>query len=203
MGEGTPFPAEQKKEYVMKKTRIIALLLALATMLALLASCNGGRQTGDGGDRGEDGSWDGVDFDGQVVHVSLSKNQYEECSFPAADIYTKGPDTAGSNEVAKEVLARNARVSDEIGITVTYSLTDLRYPNVFDDIKNIVMTSAKNSPDIYSNDLIGLGKAMVNGLLWNVKNPGEDVKNYFDFTKDGWYQEYIKGCTFDQDCPLN
>ena len=182
----------------MKKARILALLLALATLLSLLASCQDDDVVPDGGDRGKDGSWKGVDFKGQEVHMSISANQYEECMFPAGNIYTKGPDTAGSNEVAKEVLKRNARVSDEIGITIKYSETNLRYPEVFDDIHNIVMTSAKNSPDIYNNDLIGLGKAMVNGYLWNVKNPGEGVKNYFDFTKDGWYTEYIKGCTFDQ-----
>ncbi|MBE6567351.1 MAG: hypothetical protein E7657_01690 [Ruminococcaceae bacterium] len=183
----------------MKKTRIIALLLVLAMLLMVFASCDGTGSKGDGGDRGDDGSWEGVDFDGQEVHMSISANQYEECSFPAADIYTKGPDTAGSNDVAKEVLARNARVSEELGINIKYSTTNLRYPEVFSDIESIVMTSAKNSPDIYSNDLIGLGKAMVNGFLWNVKNPGEGVKNYFDFSKDGWYEEYIKGCTFDQE----
>ena len=182
----------------MKKTRIIALLLSLATLLALFSSCNGLGNSGDGGDR-EGDSWEGVDFKGQEVHMSISANEYEECSFPAANIYTQGPDTAGSNEVAKEVLARNARVSEEIGINIKYSTTNLRYPDVYNDIQGIVMTSAKDSPDIYNNDLIGLGKAMVNGLLWNVKNPGEGVKNYFDFTKDGWYEEYIKGCTFDQE----
>ena len=181
----------------MKTTRILALLLALATLLTLLASCDGGRGNGDGGDRVGD-SWDGVDFKGQEVRMSISVNQYEECSFPAASIYTKGPDEAGTNEVAKEVLARNARASEELGIDIVYSTTDLRYPDVFANIENIVMTSASNSPDIYSNDLLGLGKAMVNGYLWNVKNPG-NVKNYFDFTKEGWYEEYIKGCTFDQE----
>ena len=152
----------------MKKARILALFLALATLLTLLASCNGGGVKNDGGDRGEDGSWSGVDFEGQEVHMSVSVNQYEECMFPAADIYTKGPDSAGSNEVAKEVLKRNARAEEELGVTVKYSTTNLRYPDVLDDIKNIVMTSAKNSPDIYNNDLIGLGKAMVNGYLWNI-----------------------------------
>lgn len=180
----------------MKKARILAMLLALVTLLSLFASCSGSNVVSDGGDRVGD-SWAGVNFQGQEVHMSISKNQYEECLFPAGNIYTKGPDKAGSNEVVVEVLKRNARASEELGINITYTETNLRYPEVFDDIKNIVMTSAKNSPDIYSNDLIGLGKAMVNGYLWNVKNPG-DVKNYFDFTKDGWYAEYIKGCTFDQ-----
>ena len=183
----------------MRKTRIISLLLALVFCLGSLASCNGGGAKGDGGDRGDDGSWEGVNFDGQVVNFSISKNKYDECMFPAADIYTKGPDTAGSNEVAKEVLARNKAAEETLGITVNYKLTDKKYDEILADIENIVLTSAKNSPDIYNNDIYGLVRAMTNGYLWNVKNPGDDVKNYFDFTKDGWYEEYIKGCTYDQE----
>ncbi len=180
----------------MKKA--IALMLVLATLLALLASCDGGGDVvTDGGDRVGD-SWDGVDFKGQEVKMCISTNQYEECLFPAADIYTKGPDKAGSNEVAKAVLARNARASEEIGINIVYTESDLKYPDVLGDIEKIVRTSSKNSPDIYNNDLIGLAKAMVNGYLWNVNDPGDDVKNYFDFKRDGWYQDFIKGCTFDQ-----
>ena len=183
----------------MRKTRIISLLLALVFCLGSLASCNGLGGNGDGGDRGDDGSWDGVNFDGQVVNLSISKNKYDECMFPAADIYTKGPDTAGSNEVAKEVLARNKAAEEALGITVNYQLTDKKYNEILEDIQNIVLTSAKNSPDVYNNDIYGLVRAMTNGYLWNVKNPGDDVKNYFDFTKDGWYEEYIKGCTYDQE----
>ena len=181
----------------MRKTRIICLLLALVTCLGALASCDG-RGSQDGGDRVGD-SWDGVDFKGQVVNLSISANKYDECMFPAADIYTKGPDTAGSNEVAKEVLARNKAAEDALGITVNYQVTDKKYNEILEDIKNIVLTSANNSPDIYNNDIFGLVRAMTGGYLWNIKNPGEDVKNYFDFTKEGWYEEYIKGCTYDQE----
>ena len=183
----------------MKKTRIISLLLVLVLCLGVLASCGGGSDvTNDGGDRGDDGSWDGVDFGGQQVNFCISVNKYDECTFPAADIYTKGPDTAGSNEVAKEVLARNAAAQEKLGITINYSTKDLTYDKIHEDIRGIVQTSAKNSPDIYNNDLYGLGRAMVDGLLWNVKNPGGSVKNYFNFEADGWYTEFMKGCTFDQ-----
>ena len=44
---------------------------------------------------------------------------------------------------------------------------------------------------------------MYNGYLWNTKNPGTDANgnaytNYFDYTADGWYEEFTRGCTFDQ-----
>ena len=183
----------------MRKARLIALFLIFSMLTCFLASCSGGGSTvEDGGDRVGD-SWDGVNFKGQTVKLCISINQYDEASFPAADIYTRGPDTAGSNEVAKEVLARNKQACETLGINIEYSERDLPYNKIVEDVRSIVTTSSKNSPDIYNNDINGLSWAMLNGYFWNVKNPGEGVKNYFDFTKDGWYTEYIKGCTFNQD----
>ena len=181
----------------MHKTRILCLLLLLALALPLLASCDVGSTVTDGGDR-EGDSWDGVNFEGQTVVLSVSTNQCSECTFPAASIYTKGPDTAGSNEVAKEVLARNAEAERVLNIEIVYVETNLHFSEVLEDVRSIVQTAAKNSPDIYNNDMYGLARAMIGGLLWNVKNPGEEVKSYFDFEKDGWYHEFMKGCTFDQ-----
>ena len=186
------------------KTRLISLLLVLVTCLGLLASCGGvvnnkpGENTQGGGNRTEEGGWDGVSFKGQKVNFCISVNKYDECTFPAADIYTKGPDTAGSNEVAKEVIARNAAAEKDLDITINYSTKDLTYDKILEDVRKIVQTSATNSPDVYNNDLYGLGRAMVDGLLWNVSDPGEGIQNYFDFNAEGWYTEFMKGCTFDQ-----
>ena len=163
---------------------------------------NGDNENGGtviGGERGEDGSWDNVDFGGQTVKIALSVNSDTDCSFPAADIYIKGPDKAGSNEVAKEVLARNAQAEQALGITIEYVEKDLAYSDVQQDIRMIAMTSAKSSPDIYNNDMYGLSRAMVDGLLWNLNDPGEDIANYFDFEAEGFYTEYMKGLTFDQE----
>ena len=180
----------------MRKIRIICVLILLATLLTALPACSESTVT-DGGDR-TDESWDKVDFKGQTVRIAISVNQCSECSFPAADIYTKGPDEAGTNEVTKEARARNAKAESELGIKIEYAEKDLPFYGVLEDIRGIVQTAAKNSPDVYNNDMYGLCRAMVDGLLWNVKDPGEDVKSYFDFTTKGWYNEFMKGCTFDQ-----
>ena len=176
--------------------RIFALVLTFVLSLSFLASCNE-TTVQDGGDR-KDGSWEGVDFKGQTVSLCISTNQCSECSFPAASIYTKGPDKVESNEVAKEVLARNAKAESELGIHIEYSEVDLPFSGVQENIRTIVQTASKTSPDIYNNDMYGVSRAMVDGLLWNVKNPGEDVKSYFDFSAKGWYTDFMRGCTFDQ-----
>ena len=123
----------------MKTKRILSLLLALIMCLGVLVSCGGVVNSGDGGggggnggggDRTEDGSWDNVDFEGQEVRLCISAHQSPECNFPAADIYTKGPDTAGSNEVAKEVLARNKAAEEALaGVSNVGDLTHFRRNN--------------------------------------------------------------------------
>ena len=170
----------------MKTSRILCLLLALATCLGVLASCGDDAGTvTDGGDR-VNGSWDSVDFGGVEVKMAYSNNRFDWASFPAADVYTKGPDAAGDNEVHREVLKRNAAAVDALNVKITYIPKDLDNLDIADDVRTIVMTAAKTSPDIYNNDMYGLSRAMVNGHLWNVKNAGEGIKNYFDFEAKGW-----------------
>jgi len=125
-------------------------------------------------------------------------------TFPAADIYTKGPDEVTTNEVQKKVLERNTQIESMLNLKVEYTTTDLGIYDVLEDIEKRVLGSAEDAPDIYNNDLYGLARAMVAGYLWNVKNPGTDadgntVKNYFDFSYDGWNYDYMQGCTFDQE----
>ena len=189
----------------MKVQRLLALILSCAMLLLSFAACSpdGGAGTDDGGDRGADGSWDNVDFGGETVRVAVSANKEDEVTFPSAVIYTKGPDSVTTDEVQKKVLERNNKIEDMLGLHVEYIMTDLAIYDVLDDIEKRVLSDADNSPDVYNNDLYGLARAMVAGYLWNVKNPGEDakgnpVKNYFDFSYDGWNYEYMKGCTFDQ-----
>ena len=178
--------------------RFVCILLVFLLLCSALTACNTpGEQEVGPGDR-IDGSWEGVNFGGQEVHLCLSANQNPEFTFPAADIYTKGPDKAGSNEVTKEVLARNKRASDDLGISIKYSTTDYYTKQIITEVRAIVQSSAKNSPDVYSNDLYGLSRCMVDGLLWNITDAGEGVKNYFDFSHKGYYLDYMKGCTFDQ-----
>ena len=64
------------------------------------------------------------------------------------------------------------------------------------------MGAAEDAPDVVDNDIYGLTRAMLNGYLWNVKNPGKDWKgndvySYFDFSHEGWYTEYMSGASLD------
>ena len=71
----------------MRKTKILCLLLVLAMLASLLIACDDEGVVNDGGDR-VNGSWEGVDFKGQTVKFSISKNQCSECTFPASTVYS-------------------------------------------------------------------------------------------------------------------
>lgn len=190
----------------MKTVKLICLILACACLILSFAACSGEEDgLDDGGERGPNGSWENVDFGGSTLTVCVSANQGFEVTYPAANIYTKGPDSGvTTDEVQKKVLTRNKKVADMLNLNVVYTKSDLKYDVVLEDIDRYVRGAAEDAPDVYNNDLYGLDRAMMNGYLWNVKNPGTDkegntVKNYFDFTYDGWNYEYMKGCTFDQE----
>ncbi len=193
-----------QKGFVMGIKRIICMLLVCSFLLLSLAACaEEETYIDDGGDRvGK--SWDGVDFGGSPLKICVSANQDSEVTFPAANIYTKGPDSGiTTDEVQKKVLQRNAKVEQMLNLAVEYTKSDLAYSEVLDDIDRYVRGAAEDAPDIYNNDMYGLNRAMTSGFLWNVKNPGNDkdgnpVKSYFQFEYDGWNYEFMKGCTFDQ-----
>lgn len=188
----------------MKMTRFLALLLSLVLLCGALASCTGDGGDGPGfsGNRGEDGSWEDVDFGGATLKVKVSAAQDDEGTFPACDIYTKGPDGTTTDEIQKKVLARNQKAASELNINVEYSTTDSTVGEVFAEIEQYVRGAAEDAPDVFDNDIYGLVRAMMNGFLWNISNPGKDangneVYSYFDFSYDGWYNEYMEGASFD------
>ena len=182
----------------MKATKILCILLALACFSACLVACNETPPSGDGGDL-IDGNWEALDFKDQEVKIAICTTQHQEVKFPASSLYSRGPDESSANEVTKEVLARNKTAAELLNVKITYTESNYHIQYILEQVRQIVQSGSKNSPDIYINDIYGLSRAMVNGLLWNVKNPGENVKNYFDFSKPGYYTEYMKGCTFNQD----
>lgn len=187
----------------MNLKKWICLVLALVLSLTVLVSCNNGSQGGntDGGDRGDDGSWDGVDFKGAEVRMAVSVNKDSECTFPAADIYTsctKDSATSG-DKVQKAARERNEKVASILNLKVTYVSKDLSYGLVLEDMEKLVASGANDSVDVYNNDLYGLLRATVADYLYNVKNPGEGIKNYFDFSHDGWYTDFMNGCTLNKD----
>ena len=187
------------------RRKICFVLAVLLACLPMLFSCKDTGKTNDNGAhglRGEDGSWTNVDFGGAELVVEVSARADEEVTFPATDIYTKGPDETTTDEIQKKVLARNARVQSELGITVRYRESYCQVIEVFEHISKYVQGADEDAPDVIDNDIYGLVRAMMAGHLWNISDPGVDtdgneVYSYLDLEQEGWYTDYMKGATFD------
>lgn len=188
--------------------KILAFVLMLALLVPFVAACNGGG--GESGTKGGEeqnllGTWKGLDFKGSTLTVSISTNQNTETTFPAANIYTRGPEGASNDKVQKMAADRNANVEQTLGLNVEYQETDLKYDEVLDDVKQRVQVN-DGAPDIYNNDIYGLLRGMLADLFRNVMTCNSDETNHLDFpeTVEGdqaspWYWEYMLGTTFTED----
>lgn len=189
----------------MKKLKILSLFLALFLCLLSLSACSGFGDDAPGwmGDRDEDGRWTEVDFEEATLKVEVSANKDSASTFPAASIYTKGPDEGTStDEVQKKVLIRNEAVRKELNIDVVYRASDVEATDVYKHVEKYVLGSSDDAPDVLDNDIYGLVRAMMGGMLWNVSNPGLDaagngIYSYFDFSREGWYTAFMQGASFD------
>jgi hypothetical protein len=197
--------AQKSKEEKNAMKKLVCLLLVACMLCASLVACNnkgGSGGSGDGGDK--NGDWANLDFKGDTLTVSVSKNDPIETTFKNSAIYMKGPDNASTKEpVQKKVLARNKKVADDLNMTIKYQETDWIYSEVLPHLKKLVEYNASDAPDVYNNDMRPLFNAMMSGYAWNITNPtdkkGNAVKSYFDFDHECWYKEYMEGATFSKD----
>ena len=187
----------------MKKKRAICLLLALSFLLLPLWSCDaGGSDDADGGGLNDDGSvnWDEVDFKGATLRHAISVYKESGGTFGIAEKYLRGPDGSSTDEVLKKVAVRNAKVEADLNMTVSYDEID--ETAILDDIKNKVLGSSSDAPDIYTNDMSALHYAVVEGYLTNVVTPtdrdGTPKTSYFDFTSGAWNYRFMSESTLDK-----
>ena len=194
------------------RTRIIAMLLVLCMVVVSFAACGGGDNadvtkaptgnTDNTGNNDNTNKWEGVDFDGETIIISLSN--YEPTVVKSAGAtnsikYIKGPDAYTTDSVQNAVFDRNKKVTDELDITVMYQECD-QYSSNPDNtlvvIENFVLADLEDSPDIVETMSFGMVRAGIKGLLYNALT--KDHKNYLDLTTNGWYSDYMYENTLDE-----
>ncbi len=87
-----------------------------------------------------------------------------------------------------------------LNLKVEYSTTNLPYAEISADVEKLVQSS--QPVDVYINDICALTRCMFQGYFTNLLNfgkntDGSDVQNFFDFSYDGWYADYMAGLTLD------
>ena len=200
--------------------RILTLLLLVALLGPLLASCGG-----DGGATTPAGTtapsaegttaaptvdkWEDVDLSDVTLRVAY--NEFVNSEIVAAGAtnslpYLVGPDdeallSRGDYAAAYE---RHNRTCDKLGLTLgenlVYSEIGWDGPNtntILASIQALNTANAEDAPHIVIHQNYGMVRAAILGELYNCKDQSQ--KNYFDFTDDGWYTDMMLENTLDED----
>ncbi len=189
----------------MKKTRIIAFLLALLMTLPLLAACGGGgdekptKPSGsailDDDDPLKEFSED-LDFGGEEVVISLSKFTSPQITSESF-LFIQGPDKVTTDTVLNKIYDRNILIADSVGVEPIYVFTNLGWDKIMPDIQQKTMSPGKNTPDLYIDQVVGMLRAQMAGLLVNVLSESET--SHINFEEGGWYNDYMKAFNFSSD----
>ena len=126
----------------------------------------------------------------------MTKNSQDQSLPATAERYLAGEDPTCVEEIDAMVRDRNAMAAAETNIVVSYQYypdgAEHRWGQTREKMLTQVLSGASDIPDVYCNiqyDLIG---ASVKGAFANLKSHNYNYQgaNYFNFLKDGWYQEY-------------
>ena len=174
------------------KLKIMALLIAMVTVIALLASCgpkNNGE--GEGEENGPNGKypWNKTD-----ILVQLYENDAAGELSSGLKRYYAGQDTAGTDEVDKLVRERNVKAAEDANVKVNYNYeTSFGWGQSKNDIQALAKSGSKTAPDIFANFAYDMTACALNGCFANLyANTSRTATkygngaNYFTFTKDGY-----------------
>ena len=179
--------------------KLVAFTLILAMLCPFLFSCMDEKDN----DVTQDPSvtitepkdkWEGVYFNGDEIIISLSDYIPSGAKSAGADHsvkYIQGPDAYTTDSVQNAVFDRNEKVTQQLGLSTHYDyVTYTANPDYsLQVLENFVLTDLEGSPDILSAKSYGIVRGAIKGLLYNALTT--EHENYFDFSDDGWYSEYI------------
>ena len=173
----------------MKKYRILSLTVLAAMALTALAGCGGNTSPQDTAEAvtEEVNILDTLNFGNVDFNISMSASNL------STHQYMMGPEEAEGDVVDIAVFNRNLAVEERLGVNFVYETTDYLWNEVASNVRQLIM-SGDDTFDLIVDDQIGLGTCAAEGLFVNA----HDCK-YFDFSKDGWWYDYMKDACVDVD----
>lgn len=178
----------------MKK--LLALLLALISVLSAVVSCtdpvdNGG---GDGTDGGAVNGTDGGDTVEEVLEIPDEKFNGEEFVILVNENYSWNFAAADFDEPSDDALAnalyqRNLAVEEMLGITISQKTADT-YDSIATDFKTAAEASDSEAFDVAFMNLLHCGTQVGAGNCWDL---GEF--QYIDLEKSWWDQSSVEQLT--------
>lgn len=174
----------------MRKHSILSAILIAAMALATLAGCDNSQtdiQTGDAVETEEVNVLDTLNFGDVDFTISMSATDL------STHQYMMGPEEAEGDVVDIAVFNRNLAVEEKLNINLKYETTDYTYNNVAANHRQLIM-SGDDTFDLIVDDQLGLATCAAEGLFVNAYDCA-----YFDFSKAGWWYDYMKDASVDED----
>ena len=189
------------------KLKLLSLLVAMLTVLAILVSCGGDKPgdnsgnngnnngTGDnGGDNGGNTGDSKYAWTSAEILVQLYENSNNNELEPGVRRYYAGEDTSAFEEIDNYVRDRNhaAETTTKVDAKYTYETT-YAWGAAVDYIQNTVKSGSSAAPDVFCNFAYDITSCAIRGCFANLYSNTDrsSVKygageNYFRFTEDGY-----------------
>ena len=185
----------------MKMTRALTLLLAALMAAGTFASCGGDGKTEAQTQAKNDNDNAAVeevtaepdpfadfDYNGAEVRMLVSANDYDG---RGSSIYAIRHEEEESGDVVKDaVYKRNKNIEEMLNIKFVFTENEQDYTNIPSTVKNLV-SAGDDAYELIIHDLFPMATLSVSNYFLNVF----DIP-YLDFTKDYWYEDYMKGISF-------
>ena len=155
------------------KLKLLSLLVAIITVMALLVSCTGNNGGGgDGNDPGNDpgqgdqgGSGDSkYDWASSEILVQLYENSNNNELEPGVRRYYAGEDTAAFGDIDNYVRQRNADAEKTTKVDAKYTYeTTYGWGAAVDYIQNTVKSGSSAAPDVFCNFAYDMTSCAIRG----------------------------------------
>ncbi len=174
----------------MKKQKLLSLVILASMTSTMLMGCDNTEKPVDDTEDTEVEEvnvLDNLDFKDADFTISMSATNL------STHQYMMGPEEAEGDVVDIAVFNRNLAVEERLGINFVYETTDYEWSSVAANHRQLIM-SGDDTFDLIVDDQIGLATCAAEGLFVNAYDC-----EYFDFSKDGWWYDYMKDAAVDED----
>ena len=139
-------------------------------------------------------------LDAKYRNITIELSSYGDVEKRSRnDFFVAGPDEIIDGitpQIQRMIYERNAAASLALGTTVNYVYWNYGWGQQAPKITTAVQSNAADAPDLFVNMIYDLGLSTLNGCFKDVRTI---PNSYFDFTAEGWLDEWMNGLSLTGD----
>ena len=138
-------------------------------------------------------------LDAKYRNINIELSSYGDVEKRSRnDLFVAGPDEIDglTPDIQKMIYERNAAANLALGTTVNYVYWNYGWGQQAPKITTAVQSNAADAPDLFVNMIYDLGLSTLNGCFKDVRTI---PNSYFDFTAEGWLDDWMNGLSLTGD----